>query len=313
VRVHLAAATLEGPGAFWVERRWRNGESGLWVLVSYLELGGPGRRNRTYDALKDTVPGSLIVDSGLFSLMFGTKKGMLPRTFDAYRDYTLRYIEALDQAGYRGLFVESDTQKLLGMDATHRLREEFKPFGGRVIYVWHAPEGLDGLDKLALEQDYIALSVPELRVTVGGGTHSMGSDRYKQAVFALLKRIHKTCADAGKLPPRIHLLGCTVPELMMTPLAYTCDSTSWISGVRYNQSSLHTGNGKILTFELDSPEWQRWLALVAKRFPEEIEALKKRTVYYRHAFASMESYADFQQWLDSRVTVAPTRPIPGIR
>lgn len=271
-----------------------------WRLVSYMDLAAS-----LPEVVGVTDPESMIVDSGLFALMFGSKQQTMPATFEAYRRYTLEYLEALDRVSYKGLLVECDTHKLLGMDATFRLREEFKPLGDRVIYTWHAPEGIAGLFELARSRSYIALSVPELRVFFGG-SFALGSKEYTVALWKLLAEIHKACAAEGS--PRIHLLGCTTLELMQTPLAWSCDSTSWLSGVRYGKGWVYEGSGKLKMRPMRSREFVAWRTTVYReRLTPELRTLADSRPYGLNELACAAAYSDYQRWLDARISPRAVR------
>ncbi len=283
-------------------------------LVSYFyaaRLPDPGAVLRS---LVDGRPQNLIIDSGLFSFMFGSEQGKLPSTYEAYRDYTLRYIDKVQGWGLDGCtLVESDTHRLLGMDATLRLREEFAPLGSRVMYVWHQPEGLDGLVKLARERDYIGIGLPELRVIASGGKAPIGqSSLVTRMCKDLLKRVHDGCD--GK-PPRIHLLGCTVQDLMETRLAWSCDSTSWLSGVRFGNGCVWTPVEGLQSAGLRSERFAKFRAMACAAFPKAVEFAEKQSNadYYLNCFACAYAYALYQEWLDANYTHVPMRgdDLPG--
>ena len=249
----------------------------------------------------------LIIDSGLYSFMFGAEQGKLPSTYEAYRDYTRKYLDDLNDWGLDCFVVESDTHRLLGMDATHRLREEFKPLGSRVIYVWHQPEGLDGLVKLARERDYIALGLPEIRMIASAGKKQLGGSAKSNSMCRdLLKRIHAACGDQ---PPRIHLLGCTQQELMETRLAWSCDSTSWLSGIRFGNATVWSAQEGLSTCALSSERFVAFTKLACDTNPEAAAFCAEQTNagYYRACLASAYAYALYQQWLDTRYTPIPCR------
>jgi hypothetical protein len=244
-----------------------------------------------------------IVDSGLFSLMFGSSKGRLPITFDAYRDYTLKYIEDLQEWKYRGFFVESDVHRLLGMDAVFKLRELYKPFGRRVIHVWHMPEGLEGLDRLALEYDYIALSVPELRKLGKSWT-----------VPILCRRIAQVCRDAGVALPRIHLLGGIVKDFVTSPIPYSADSTSWMAGAIYGLEQVFSPtSSRIYKTNRRTNSYAEMLARLQARYPELVKNIDDVSnsdgavnQFYSKALGQ-QWMADYQEWLDCRLPVPNTR------
>lgn len=264
-----------------------------WALISYLDLEGSNFNRKLLGRVER---GSMIVDSGLFSFMFGTRQGEIPATFEAYRDFTRRYLDDLDSVGYTGLLVEADTQKLLGLDATMRLREEFESISNRVIYVWHAPETIAGLEVLAKTRSYIALSVPEIRL-ISGGTFSTGSTT---AVWKLLSHINKVCGDDY---PRIHLLGCTQCDLMETPLAWSCDSTSWLSGVRYGQTFRYDGGNRLVSDPNNAPASVRWQQRALKRYGDQLPVISGGADqnYVASLIANATAFADYQRWLDAHV------------
>jgi len=256
-------------------------------------------------------PEHMIMDSGLFSLMFGAEKGTIPSTYEAYRDYTLRYLDDVDRWGFPCTIVESDTHKLLGMEATFRLRELFAPLGDRVIYVWHQPEGLDGLLRLAEERSYIALSVPELRILAANGK-ATSRNQVSAMVTNLLRRVHRHCEAKGILPPRIHLLGCTVQSMMETPLAYTCDSTSWLAGVRFGTGmTWNTKTERLQQVHLRSERFKAWRKLCAEQNPDAAGYAKQQgdAEYYLNTLACAAAFAEYQRWLDARYTAVPMRGV----
>lgn len=312
MRVHLA-----GTHGWWdyVVRQWvaeRKFTGPIFrdprFLQSYWDTRGMGT---WHPFLKLFEPEELIMDSGLFTLMFGAHAGTIPATYDAFREYTLRYLDDLDRWGFRGLFVEADAHKLLGMEATLRLRELFAPFADRVIYVWHQPEGLDGLLTLARERSYIALSVPELRVISGGGHNRRGGEfDYRNAVHALLAKIHASLDGAP--PPRIHLLGCTVPELVETRLAWTCDSTSWLGGVMYGEMMIYEGDGRLAKANIRSPKARAWSQRTLDEHPELFAWIRGWRPEKEHHIlavcACAHAWAEYAAWLDRRYTPVTPRP-----
>jgi len=272
-----------------------------WHLISYFYCQGK-------DGIEEhlsKIPG-YIMDSGLYSFMFGAEKGTIPETLEAYLDYTKRYLDDVDRWGYQGIVVESDVHKLLGMDAVFRLREEFEPLGDRVMYVWHLPEGLDGLIELAKKQSYIAISVPELRMLATGTT--LGSaKKIIGMVRDLLRRVHSAC---GSSPPRIHLLGCTVQELINTRFAWSCDSTSWLYGVQYGEAFMFV-DGKLKGIRVNSQRFIKYRdnAVAANddvcRLISDLPESKRK--YVADCFGVAFAYSEYQKWLDKTINNVPMR------
>lgn len=252
---------------------------------------------------------STIMDSGLFSFMFGSEQGKMPETLEAYDAYTRKYIQDLNDWKYKGWFVEADTHKLLGMPATFELRKLFKDYEDRTIFVWHQPEGLDGLEKLALRYDYIAISIPELRMMTGNGIVGGGSNKVPRMTNDLLKRIHAVCKRKGKKPPKVHLLGCTVEKMMQTTLAYSCDSTSWLSGVRFGSGFIWNPKDGLLSVGLRSEAFLRYRSVTKEKYPLAVKYAndQKNAEYYFDTMTCAHAFSQYQQWLDTRYSVIETR------
>jgi hypothetical protein len=275
-------------------------------LVSYFyarALPDPGPQLRQLVGGQDR---NLVMDSGLYSFMFGSEQGKMPTTYEAYRDYTRRYLDDIDKWGVDCFLVEADTQRLLGMEATLRLREEFKSLGSRVMYVWHQPEGLDGLVKLAQEKDYICLSIPELRMIASGGKTAMGHPaKVSSLCNDLLRRVHKACGDS---PPRIHLLGCTVMDMMETQLAWSCDSTSWLSGIRFGNGVIWTPEG-LQSCGVRSPRFERFKQMACDAHPLAVDYARQQSNpdYYLNCLACAHAYALYQRHLDASYSAVQMR------
>ena len=62
--------------------------------------------------------------------------------------------------------VEVDCQKILSPEIAWKFRKEMKRLlpDNRIINVFHLEDGKKGLDRLIDFSDYIAISVPELRI-----------------------------------------------------------------------------------------------------------------------------------------------------
>lgn len=158
-----------------------------------------------------------IQDSGLFTLMFGARGGkheesLINKWYDKLVEFTLNHGEDVT-------CVEVDCQKVLGVDKAWEFRERMrKDLKNRIINVFHLEDGKDGLDRLIEFSDYIAISIPELRIA-----------GKKELAPKLVKYIKKK-------KPRIdiHLLGCTEKNLLHScKQATSSDSTSYTAGKRY--------------------------------------------------------------------------------
>lgn len=161
-----------------------------------------------------------IVDSGLFTLMFGAKAGT-PMDEQFIIDWQDEYAKTINASVYKHSIVECDVQRVLTPEFAWEMRKKFKKqVKNQIINVYHLPD--ENPDKLIDYADYIAVSVPELRF------HVTRKERYQITSYIARKASLK-----GK---RVHLLGCTEKKMMKEfAFCYSCDSTSWISGGRYNK------------------------------------------------------------------------------
>lgn len=266
------------------------------LLFSYFHLKKKSDRDyaRFFDPLDESF--ELICDSGLFTLMFGVGKG---GTYDLkfMRDYTTQYIEYAKRFPLKNLtIVETDVHKLLGMKAVFELRKQFEASGQKVLYVWHIEEGIDGLYRLAERYNYIALSVPELRILCKGKAD------YKDAVKDLERKIVK---NVGRLP-RIHLLGNTVMRTMETNISYSCDSTSWIAGVKYGRYMSFDGQ-KLRPMRLSGEEYGKARAILEQCYESHFNSMLKwressenRLRYQVTLYLSAQSFVRYQHYLDRK-------------
>ena len=167
----------------------------------------------------------IIMDSGLFTLMFGAKKHekQTIETLTAWQDKTAKFV---NQNELTCTCVEIDCQKVLGVEEAWYFRERMRKVmpNNRHINVFHLEDGRKGLDRLIEFSSYIAVSVPELRI------HRSGT--YKRDVTYLTNYIK------NKKPTiDIHLLGCTEKGLLEeNKFCTSADSTSWLSANRYGNS-----------------------------------------------------------------------------
>ena len=159
-----------------------------------------------------------IQDSGLFTLMFGARKGkkdeaLINKWYDGLVEFTLQH-------GQNVTCVEIDCQKILGVEKAWEFRERIRKDlpCNRIINVFHFEDGKEGLDRLIEFSDYIAISVPELRIL-----------KKKNMVPKLARYIKSRKPDID-----IHLLGCT--ELALIKECSFCtsaDSTTWTIPKRF--------------------------------------------------------------------------------
>lgn len=194
-----------------------------------------------------------ILDSGLFTLMFGALKGKkdesyINKWYECLTDYVLN-------ENYQGTMVEVDCQKVLGIEKAweYRLKMEQK-VPNRIINVFHFEDGQKGLDRLIEFSNYIALSVPELRLI-----------KKKEYLYRLANYVKNKKPSID-----IHLLGFTEKtNLDKFKFCSSCDSSSWISGVRYGDVETIAGKSHIKNIkkEILNEKTKQWLNVRNKLFP----------------------------------------------
>jgi hypothetical protein len=121
----------------------------------------------------------------------------------------------------------------LGIDAAWEYRYKMRDMlQNKQINVFHIEDGQKGLDRMIEFSDYIAISVPEIRLV---------KQNHKEAVYRL------ACYIKNKKPGiDIHLLGCTEADLLkQCRFCTSSDSTTWQQANRYGHiGSFHVSSIK---------------------------------------------------------------------
>jgi len=150
-----------------------------------------------------------ILDSGAFSMLYGSKKVNL----DSYIEKYIGFVKKYKIVNY----VELDLYNVIGVEKTEAIRKKLtKEIGYPPIPVWHKSTGVDYYKKLVKEYRYIAIG----GIAIKGGSFPVN-------VFRKLLKIAK------KESCRVHGLGYTSIKNLPKLDFYSVDSTSWLSPVRY--------------------------------------------------------------------------------
>ena len=171
-----------------------------------------------------------IMDSGLFTLMFGAHAGKRDEKFvRAWQEAIIKFVKT---TGYKGTVVEVDCQKILGVEMAWELRKQLRKAlpNNQQINVFHIEDGEEGLKKMARWSKYIALSIPEFR-----------SLKWKN----LPLKVNQLCNIIKKENPgiKIHLLGCTQKNIMQNcKFCDSSDSTSWQQVNRFGTGLIYNNN-----------------------------------------------------------------------
>lgn len=271
-----------------------------YVLMSYYnwECGKRLSEIRRTCELADRFGFEVILDSGLFSFMFGAGAGM-KHTEDTMMRYADQYVSFAQKLPIKRLsIIECDAQKVIGTAATIRVREKvFENSGLSVMYVWHVEEGIPGIERLARRYQYLGLGCPELRKVFKGR-----DDSYHAAVTDLVARIRR--ASPGALP-KIHLLGNTVFADLKNHDAWSADSTSWLSGEKFGSAKILTDTG-FKTVRTRDPVFLQIRDRFLEERPEIIEEVHRFTERPKFREALLTSTVAayqvrlFQEYLDRK-------------
>lgn len=230
IKVHLAgssADTFEINASIWAA----GGRRYLLTAYNYIY------NKRVEDIKQVEIPQfifpwkHIIIDSGLFTLMFGAQKNK-PKTPEMIEDWMHRLVKFMQVQKFnkdKVAVVEVDAQKIISSQFTWELRKEMRRLlpGQEIINVFHLEDGRDGFEKLCEFSDYIAISVPELRIAQ--------PKSYKNTTCALARM-------ARQIKPgiKIHLLGCTEKGLLThNRFCTSSDSSSWSQGRRFGYLDGH--------------------------------------------------------------------------
>jgi len=206
----------------------------LWTVFPYIAAkhGVKASRGKTGDGVPAYLESKcrhVIMDSGLFTLMFGAHAGKRDAKFmEAWQESMVEHVTSI---GYKGAVVEVDCQKVLGVREAWRLRKMLKDSlpDHELINVFHHEDGRDGLDEMIEFSEYISVSVPELR-----GMHIPNLADYVTRQAAYIKN--------KKPSVKIHLLGCTAAQIMeRCRFCDSSDSTSWQEVMRYRFGKVNVG------------------------------------------------------------------------
>lgn len=181
----------------------------------------------------------VIQDSGLFTLMFGAKKGQVQtrKTLTQWQDKLMAFVR---QNRLRAACVEIDCQKVLGVeDAWYFWERMRRELDNPQINVFHFEDGKRGLDSLIDFSSYLALSIPELRI--------IKPKTFREDTRQLVRYIKERKPEID-----IHLLGCTDMKIIAeNRFCTSADSTSWLAGVRYGYIDDGVRKGHMRQFRRD--------------------------------------------------------------
>ena len=160
-----------------------------------------------------------LLDSGAFTFM---NSPHIKITLD---DYLKDYINFINQYDIKHFF-ELDVDSVTGLKKVELYRKILeKETGKKSIPVWHVNRGKDYWIDMCKEYDYIAY----------GGIITDGVP-----TKTLVKYLPWFLETAKKYNCKVHLLGFT-PTNILDFDAYSCDSTSWMSGGRFGSVYLFDG------------------------------------------------------------------------
>lgn len=184
-------------------------------------------KNRTAPQYINESKNPAILDSGLFSLMFGKHgKTVNEKLISEYQE---KYIQLIIDNKITHPVVECDCQNLVGQKVAWKLREELREaVPNTIINCIHLSDGVKGADRLIEYAEYISIGCPEQK--------RADHKNHVRNIIRLAKYIHKKRPEL-----KIHLLGTTNEKILKeVPFITSADSTSWQSGIRYATYKNHS-------------------------------------------------------------------------
>jgi hypothetical protein len=168
----------------------------------------------------EKIANNTIMDSGLFTLMFGSHAGKRDKAF--MEKYQEALIDFVVSHKLKSVCVEIDCQKILGPKEAWQFRLQMRDkLPNRQINVLHYEDGQNGLDQMIEFSDYMGISVQEI--------HKMTGKDYKEHTYKLVSYIKNRKPGID-----IHLLGATDKKLLnQCRFCTSADSTSWLGVNRF--------------------------------------------------------------------------------
>lgn len=196
-----------------------------YALTSYEAWNTKGKnRSESFNALPYNEFASVIVDSGLFSYLWG-KKAHIDYDKNFYYTYLDNYSKFIEASRFENmLYAELDVQEKLGIDFAWELREKLVGRFGKdkIINVCHS---VDGDPSQLLEYaEYLAVSAMSLIKNYG-----------KDYFYEYIKYFY---TKASLFNTKVHLFGMTQPtDIRLCYGATSCDSTAWLAKKFYGDLS----------------------------------------------------------------------------
>lgn len=156
---------------------------------------------------------STLIDSGAFSFFGGRKVD--------WNDYTSLYINFINTLDKK-YFFELDIDKIVGVDEALTIRKRIeKETGKQPIPVWHPIRGMNAYRQMCKDYDYIALSLSGLYDS-SWIKDDKGTDVIKGLIY-----------EANTQGTKVHGLGYTKARRLHLFNFYSCDSTTWVGGMKF--------------------------------------------------------------------------------
>mgnify|MGYP001496408078 CR=1 FL=1 len=198
-----------------------------YALTSYEAWNNKGNNHSDlFNSLPYNEFESVIVDSGLFSYLWG-KKAHIEYDKNFYYTYLDNYCKFIERSKFENMrYVELDVQEKLGVDFAWELRDKLvgRFDKNKIINVVHVVDG--DPTNLIVYADYLAVSVTPTIKKYG-----------KEYYYKYINFIYKKALTSNT---KIHLFGVTRPDdVTLCYGATSCDSTSWLAQVKWGNFKGH--------------------------------------------------------------------------
>lgn len=193
------------------------------VFMSYFYVSKKKTLRKVLGGIGFPYPVRLMVDSGVFTLIEGMKRGTIGKV--DFEEYAASYYEWLKaNAPYITTCVNLDLDSVVGCKKVDEWNERYfsdieKNHGVEVAYVWHKERGRADYLRFCRQYKYIAFS----------GMLDGGVD---------LGRVNSWVRKAADYGTKVHGLAFTRWEALKRIGFYSVDSTSWTAGTRFGLTAL---------------------------------------------------------------------------
>ena len=203
-----------------------------------------------------------IVDSGIFTFLFGEKKNATLAEIEEYTDYYIEFVNhhfgKYCKTNNTPWFVELDIHGRFPMEDYHRIQKKLLDScpNRDFIGVWHPDHGIKNLEEVCEKFDYVSF-----------GSSSLGLEAKIQGALWVAEHYPEKC---------VHILGTDAITNKLAPsmvhtLADTCDSTGWVQSKKNGLDGYKKGPAARRAWVEPALKWcnDNWFKCFQRHIPDD--------------------------------------------